>query len=134
MRKCEFEIIITWVVSGFKVKIASCKFPRKESMIRAPETITTPITLKFGDVCASAKVKRIKPTTKRTADTYSCGGYFLLNPGIKAPIIITGKTYNTKFQLTNTEKTRHSFIVMDINQIDDFNIRFDWIITTMIIY
>jgi len=74
------------------VKIASCKFPRKASMIRAPLIIATPITLKFGDVWASANVKRIKPTTKSRADTYSYGGYFLLRAGMKAPIIITGKT------------------------------------------
>ncbi len=40
-------------------------------MIRAPDTMITPITLKLGEVCASAKVKRIKPTTKSTADAYS---------------------------------------------------------------
>lgn len=62
-------------------------------MIKAPETITTPMMLKFGEVLASAKVKSIKPTTKRTAEKYSRGGYFLLNPGMKAPMIITGKTY-----------------------------------------
>ena len=80
------------MVSGFMVKIASCKFPRKESMIRAPVIIITPMMLKFGDVCASANVKRIKPTTRSVADTYSYRGYFLLKPGMKAPIIITGKT------------------------------------------
>lgn len=74
------------------VKIASCKLPRKESMTRAPVIITTPITLKFGDVCASAKVKRIRPTTRRRAETYSWTGYFLLKPGINAPIIMTGNT------------------------------------------
>jgi len=65
-------------------------------MTNAPEIITTPMTLKFGDVCASARVNRIKPTTRSIADTYSCNGYFLLRPGMKAPIIITGRTYNTK--------------------------------------
>lgn len=64
-------MIITCVVSGFMVNIASCKLPKKESITRAPDTIKTPITLKLGDVCASAKVNRIKPTTKRTAETYS---------------------------------------------------------------
>lgn len=62
-------------------------------MIRAPVTITTPIMLKFGDVLASANVKSIKPMTRRTDAKYSRGGYFLLNPGMKAPMIITGKTY-----------------------------------------
>lgn len=75
------------------VKIASCRLPKKESITRAPETMTTPIMLKFGEALASAKVKSIKPTTRRTAEKYSRGGYFLLKPGMKAPIIITGKTY-----------------------------------------
>lgn len=84
---------ITCVVSGFMVKIASCKLPRKESMTRAPDIIKTPIELKLGDVCASAKVKRISPTTRSTAETYSWNGYFLLKPGMKAPIIMTGSTW-----------------------------------------
>jgi len=64
-------------------------------MINAPDIIKTPMALKFGDVCASARVNRIRPTTRSTADMYSCNGYFLLRPGMKAPIIITGRTYNT---------------------------------------
>lgn len=90
------ECRITWVVSGFKVKMASCKLPRNESMTRAPDTITTPITLKLGDVWASAKVKRIKPTTRSTADTYSWAGYFRLRPGMNAPITMTGRTWINK--------------------------------------
>lgn len=62
---------ITCVVSGFMVKMASCRLPRNESMIRAPDIMITPRILKFGDALASAKVKMIKPTTKSTADTYS---------------------------------------------------------------
>lgn len=99
-------IHLTWVVSGFMVKMASCKLPRKESITRAPETITTPITLKFGDVWASAKVKRIRPTTKRTADTYSWAGYFRLSPGMKAPIIITGRTWNFSLSQTGLKHQR----------------------------
>ena len=83
---------ITWVVSGFMVKMASWRLPRNESMTRAPDTITTPITLKLGDVWASAKVKRISPTTRSTAEIYSCTGYLRRRPGMKAPIIITGST------------------------------------------
>jgi hypothetical protein len=30
--------------------------------------------------------------TRSRADMYSWNGYFLLNPGIKAPITITGST------------------------------------------
>eukprot|EP00262_Sarcandra_glabra_P016358 TRINITY_DN530_c1_g1_i3.p1 TRINITY_DN530_c1_g1~~TRINITY_DN530_c1_g1_i3.p1 ORF type:complete len:173 (+),score=5.67 TRINITY_DN530_c1_g1_i3:11-529(+) len=80
------------VVSGFMVKMASWKLPRKASMTRAPDTITTPITLKFGDVWASANVNRIRPTTRSMAEMYSCSGYLRLSPGMKAPIIITGNT------------------------------------------
>lgn len=64
-------------------------------MIKAPDIITTPMMLKFGEVFASAKVKRINPTTRRIADMYSCAGYFRLSPGIKAPITITGRTCTT---------------------------------------
>jgi len=74
------------------VKIASCKLPRKASMMRAPEIIITPIILKFGEVWASANVNKMRPITSNIADMYSWTGYFLLNPGIKAPITITGKT------------------------------------------
>lgn len=63
-------------------------------MIKDTQTMTTPTTLKLGEELASAKVKSIKPTTKRTAERYSCGGYFLFKPGMKAPVIITGSTYN----------------------------------------
>lgn len=98
------KTIITWVVSRLMVKIASCKLPKKESMTKAPDTITTPIILKFGELLASANVKRINPTTRRTAEKYSRGGYFLLKPGMKAPIIITGKTYK-QFRLKNIKTT-----------------------------
>ncbi|GKD48415.1 hypothetical protein Tco_1277391, partial [Tanacetum coccineum] len=57
-------------------------------MIRALVTITTQIMLNFGDVLASANVKSIKPMTRKTYAKYSRGGYFLLNPGMKAPMII----------------------------------------------
>lgn len=50
--------------------------------------------LKFGEVCASAKVKRIRPTTKSIANIYSWGGYFRRSPGMKAPITMTGKTWD----------------------------------------
>jgi len=64
-------MLITCVVSGLKVKIASCKLPRKASMIRAPDIIKTPMMLKLGEVFASAKVKMIRPATKSSADAYS---------------------------------------------------------------
>jgi len=40
-------------------------------MIKAPDIMRTPMRLKLGDVCASARVNMIKPMTRRTADTYS---------------------------------------------------------------
>lgn len=85
------------------VKIASCKLPRNESMTRAPTIITTPMTLKFGEVFASAKVKRIRPITKRIAEIYSWMGYFLLKPGINAPITITGSTYTPNHHKSGNE-------------------------------
>lgn len=73
-------------------------------MIRAPVIITTPTMLKLGDVCASAKVKRIRPSTRSNAEMYSCNGYFLLKPGMKAPIIMTGRTYFPQTQTRMLEK------------------------------
>lgn len=64
-------------------------------MIKAPDIMKTPIELKLGDVWASANVKTIRPTTKSTAETYSWTGYLRLRPGMNAPIIITGKTWNS---------------------------------------
>lgn len=74
------------------VKIASWKFPTKESRTSAPTTMTTPMMLKFGDACASARVKITSPTTSITAETYSRNEYRRLRPGTNAPIIITGNT------------------------------------------
>lgn len=114
-KKCKYmprksnQVHNTCVVSGFMVKIASCKLPNKASITRAPETISTPFKLKFGEVCASAKVKRIKPITNRTADKYSLGGYFRFRPGMKAPITITGRTCNTtNLKIRTVWKSRHT--------------------------
>lgn len=83
---------------------ASTCAPRARSRWRASPSTThrTPastrrrrarsIMLKLGDVCASASVKSMRPMTSITADTYSWNGYLRLNPGINAPIIITGNT------------------------------------------
>lgn len=87
-----FFEFLAWVVSGFIVKIASCKLPKKASMINAPVIIIIPIMLKFGDIWASANVNKIKPRTSKNAEMYSWTGYFLRRPGINAPIIITGNT------------------------------------------
>jgi len=84
----------TCVVAGFMVNMASWIFPKKASKIRAPQTMKNLHILNFRDVWASSSVKIIKPTTSNTTDMYSFAGYFLLKPGMKAPIIITGKTCN----------------------------------------
>lgn len=78
-------------MSGSDLKNTAGAFTRKESMIKAPAIFSTLITLKFGEACASAKVKRIRPTTKSTADLYSKGGYFHRMPGMRVHPIMRCK-------------------------------------------
>ena len=116
-RKNRVVRFLAWVVSGFIVKMASWRLPKKASMISAPVIIKIPIILKLGDICASANVNSIKPRTSKKAEMYSWTGYFLLRPGMNAPIIITGNTWNPFEQFSKHLATLNSMRLFKIVEV-----------------
>ena len=77
--------------SSWRLLLAGCQEKHPWRVPRTPWPRWSSWSL--GDVCASASVKSMRPMTSITADLYSWNMYLRLKPGIKAPIIITGRTW-----------------------------------------